>query len=196
MGRPKEHDEATATALLDAAERILESEGVEALSVRRVADEVDVTTRAVYSLFGSKEGMLVALGGRAFALLAAAVNAQRLTSDAAADLAKMGLAFRKFTLAHPALFRLALHRSLTDAAIWRQFAGEAAQTFDILIARVQRVKDAGLLGDRDVRDVAIEYHALCEGLGSVELRGSLFPTGSGERIWRDALANLVAGFNR
>ena len=53
MGRPREHDAGTAAALLDAAERIVESEGLAALSVRRVADEVGTTTRAVYSLFGS-----------------------------------------------------------------------------------------------------------------------------------------------
>ena len=53
MGRPKEHDARTAAALLEAAESVVQSDGVDALSVRRVADEVGTSTRAVYSLFGS-----------------------------------------------------------------------------------------------------------------------------------------------
>jgi AcrR family transcriptional regulator len=196
VGRPREHDEATAVALLDAAERILEAEGVDALSVRRVADEVGTTTRAVYSLFESKEGLLVALGARAFELLGDVVGGQRLSADPAADLAKAGLGFRKFALAHPALFQLAIQRTLTDVAIWEQFADASRRTFGILVARVQRVADAGLLGTREVHAAATEYHALCEGLAGVELRGSLVPTGTAERMWRDALSSLVAGWTR
>ena len=56
-----------------------------------------------------------------------------------------------------------------------------------------RVNDAGLLGPRNVRDAACEIHALCEGLAAVELRSQMAP-GQEERIWRDALTALVAGF--
>ena len=61
MGRPKEHDDATATALLKAAERAIEDRGVDALSVRGVAADVGVSTRAVYSVFGSREALVAAL---------------------------------------------------------------------------------------------------------------------------------------
>jgi AcrR family transcriptional regulator len=193
VGRPKEHDEATAAALLDASERILEAEGLDALSVRRVADEVGTTTRAVYSLFGSKEGLLGSLGAHAFDILGELVGAQRLTQDTAADLARAGLAFRRFALEHPALFRLAVLRVLTDTTTSRQFGAAAARAFAVLESRVQRVKDAGLLGDRDVYEVACEFHALCEGLASVELRGTLRPRHSFERVWKDALTALVTG---
>src|SRR4051794_9907080 len=40
MGRPREHNAETAAALVDAAERVLQEEGLEALTVRRVATEV------------------------------------------------------------------------------------------------------------------------------------------------------------
>ena len=64
MGRKRQHGEATATALLDEAERIVEAEGLDALTVRRVAAGIDTTTRAVYTAFGSKDALLVALGAR------------------------------------------------------------------------------------------------------------------------------------
>jgi len=56
MGRPREHDEATRAALLEAAERIVADRGPTALSVRAVAEAAGTSTRAVYSLFGSKDG--------------------------------------------------------------------------------------------------------------------------------------------
>ena len=68
MGRPREHDEHTAEALLTAAEPIIEARGLGALSLRELAEEAGTTTRVVYSLFGSKEGLLSGLGARAFEL--------------------------------------------------------------------------------------------------------------------------------
>ena len=56
-----------------------------------------------------------------------------------------------------------------------------------------RLEESGLLGARTVRDAACEFHALCEGLAAVELRG-LMPAGEEARIWRDALTAFVAGF--
>ena len=58
MGRPREHNERTASALLETAERTIEEHGIGALSLRELASDAGTTTRAVYSLFGSKEGLL------------------------------------------------------------------------------------------------------------------------------------------
>ena len=111
MGRPRVHDEETAEALLDAAERIVAADGPEALSMRRVADQAGTTTRAVYSLFESKEGLLVALGNRAFQMLGSWVNGYPQTDDAAADLVNSIVDnFRRWALEHPALFRIAFQR--------------------------------------------------------------------------------------
>ena len=41
--------------------------------------------------------------------------------------------------------------------------------------------------------LVIKFHALCEGLAAIELRGQM-TSGEEMRIWRDALTALVAGF--
>jgi AcrR family transcriptional regulator len=194
MGRPREHDAQTAAALLDAAERIVLVSGLEALSVRRLAHDVGTTTRAVYSLFGSKDGLVVALGTRAFELLGAAINELAATDDPAADLVEAGVAvFRRFAIEHPTLFRIGVQRTLISPDLAGQFRAAAAEAFTGLEARMRRLEDSGSLGPRTVHDAACEFHALCEGLAAVELRG-LIPQRDEVRIWRDALTALVAGF--
>src|ERR1700756_4676048 len=106
MGRPREYGDDTAEALLDAAERIADSEGLDAVSARRLATEVGGTTRAVYSLFGSMDGLVAALGARAFEVLGAGVAGVRRTRDPAKDLVAAGLVFRAFATSHPTLFRV------------------------------------------------------------------------------------------
>ena len=194
MGRPREHNQATAIALLEAAERTVEAEGLDGLSVRGVADDVGTTTRAVYSLFGSKDGLLVALGNRAFTMLGGAVSELPVTTDPAGDLVEAGVAvFRRFAIEHPSLFRIGVQQTAGPPVVASDLAEAATQAFAGLEMRVTRIKVAGLLGCRSVRDAACQFHALCEGLAAIELRGVMTP-GEEERIWRDALTALVAGF--
>src|SRR5687768_9453403 len=112
MGRPREHDEETRAALLAAAERLVAEGGPAALSVRAVADAAGTTTRAVYSLFGSKDGLLVAsLARNAFEFLFTELGKLEETDDPAADLVENGvLVFRRLVVDHPALYRIAFQR--------------------------------------------------------------------------------------
>jgi AcrR family transcriptional regulator len=194
MGRPKEHDEHTAAALLNAAERIAQQDGVAALSVRRVAHEVGTSTRAVYSLFGSKEGLVGALGARAFDLLGAAITALPRTGEPLADLVQAGLAFRRFAWEHPALFRIGVQHIDVPLGSEREFAGAAYRALPVLHERVSRLDVAGRLGSRSVESAAWEFHALCEGLAAIEAR-CLIREETAAGLWEDALSALVRGWD-
>ena len=193
VGRPREHDEQTAARLLDVAERVVDSDGVAALSVRRVAREAGTTTRAVYSLFGSKDGLAVALGTRAFELLRTAIGEHPATSDPAADLAEAGVTvFRRFVVDHPSLYAIGFQKLLPAPELAAEFRATSGEALAGLKARVARLEPSGL-GGRTVQEATTEFHALCEGLAALELRG-LLPAGEEERIWHNALSALVYGF--
>jgi AcrR family transcriptional regulator len=193
MGRPKEHDEHTAAALLDAAERIAERDGLAALSVRRVATEVGTTTRAVYSLFGAKEGLVAALGVRAFDLLGAMVAALPSTDDPTFDLVQAGLVFRRFAREHPALYRIGVQRIDVLPESGRAFRVAADRALAVLRERVDRLDDTGRLGPRLLEAAVWEFHALCEGLATLEARCPFLGVDA-DRLWPDALSALVRGW--
>ena len=197
MGRPKEHDERTRQQLRAAAERIVAEEGADALSVRAVAAEAGTTTRAVYSLFGSKDGLVSALAQTAFELLYDVIDGLPETDDPAADLVAVGtVAVRGLVRGHPALYRIAFQR----VAGLEPAPGlvEARQRAWVqLNARVQRLQDAGRLGAKPVPEAARELNAMWEGLANAELRGDvlrIMPKGEEERAWRDALTTVLRGF--
>lgn len=196
MGRPKEHDETTAQALLDAAEKMIQAGGMSALTVRGVADQVGTATRAVYSLFGSRDGLLVALGVRAFEMLGAGVRGVPETDDPAADLVEAGLTvFRPFVVDHPALYRIGFRGRFVPPELFDQFLAANRQALAGLVAKVERLHQADLLGGRHVDEAVFAFDALCEGLAELELRKSV-PLNEDEleRRWRDALTSLVAGW--
>lgn len=165
---------------------------MDALSVRNVAEQAATTTRAVYSLFGSKDGLVAALAANAFELLGAAVEALPPTEDPAADLVAAGLAFRAFALEHPTMFAIAIQRPAPHLASWHQVRAAANHALAGLEHKLDRLRQAGGLEGRTTTDAAFQFHALCEGLAALELRGC-DPT-QAQRLWKEALTALVNGF--
>jgi len=199
MGRPREHDEQTRAALRAAAERLVAEGGPAALSVRAVADAAGTSTRAVYSLFGSKEGLLVdALAQEAFVFLFTEIGKLVETDDPVADLVDVGaVAFRRLVLEHPALYRIAFQRVVPELDGGPELVATRQKAWDQLVAKVTRLEEAGLLGQKPVTEAAVEFIAMLEGLGNAELRGAvlrLLPEGSEEQAWRNGLTTLVRGF--
>ena len=191
VGRRREHDDKTAEALLDAAERTIAEEGVDALSLRKVATDAGTTTRAIYTLFESKNGLVAALGLRAFNLLQRDIETLPATDQPGQDLVEVALVFRRFALEHPALFSIAFHR--TDPAIWPRFRAAATDALAVLDNRFEPLADADLLGGRSIAEASTQFRALGEGAAWTELRGNPLPPDP-ERFWRNAFHALITGF--
>lgn len=201
MGRPRRHDEETRNALRAAAERIVAERGAASVSVRTVAAEAGTTTRAVYSLFGSKDGLLVdTLAQGAFEFLADGIDAQAETEDPVADLVAVGVpVFRSLVLEHPALYRIAFQRIAPGLRAGPELTAARERAFSRLLHRVERVDAAGLLGTTPVLEAAVTFNAVLEGLANAELRGSvirILPEGREEQTWRKALTIVIRGFGR
>ncbi len=199
MGRPREHDNETREALRSAAERLFQAHGPAGVSVRAVANEVGTTTRAVYSLFGSRDGLLVdALAQQAYALLTDALDAHPETDDPVADVIDMAPSvFRRFVLDRPALFRITFQRAVPDHAPGPELVAARTGGLDRLTGKIQRLQGAGLLRDKSLGQAVIEFQAMCEGLGNFELRAPtmrMLPEGHEDDVWRTAFTNLVHGF--
>lgn len=198
VGRPREHDEGTRARLRAAAERLVAQGGPDALSVRRVADEAATTTRAVYTVFGSKEGLVAALAQTAFEFLLDEIDRLPETDDPAADLVAIGTrVIRRLVCEHPALYRIAFQR-IAGLQPEPKLVAARERAWVQLQGRVQRLKDFGLLDGKPVADAARELNAMWEGLANAELRGDvlrIMPRGEEERAWHDALTTVIRGFD-
>jgi AcrR family transcriptional regulator len=164
-----------------------------------VAERAGTSTRAVYSLFGSKDGLLVdALAQGAFEFLADEIDELRETDDPVADLVAVGVpVFRRLVLEHPALYRIAFQRPVRNLLPGPELTAARERAFRCLLVRVQRLKSTGRLGDKTVPEAAVEFNAMLEGLANAELRGAVFrnlPEGHEEQAWRNALTTVVLGF--
>jgi AcrR family transcriptional regulator len=101
--RPYHHGDLR-RALVDAARRLLETEGPAAMSLRAVAREAGVSPAAPYHHFKDKGELLDAVAGEGWAMLSHAVlTATRETPN---ETLAPTLAYITFAREHPALYRI------------------------------------------------------------------------------------------
>jgi AcrR family transcriptional regulator len=195
MGRPKEHDEATRERLLQAAESLSASKGFDGLTVRAVADAAGTSTRAVYALFGSKEGLEQALHEAMFTRLRDLERSRRRCEDPRADLIELAMAYRRWAVERPERYALAMHRFVGKAARPRSEEGLAVsrEALNELVQAVRRCADAGLL-TIDPDDVVTHLRAVVHGLAEFEDLGLLGP--DPERHWQTVISAVLDGYVR
>ncbi|MEV0384755.1 TetR/AcrR family transcriptional regulator [Nonomuraea sp. NPDC050643] len=194
MPRPRVRDyDELRRDLLDAAGRLLAQEGPQALSTRRVAQEVGTSTKAVYNLYGDKGGLLRAMFLEGFARLAQEFATVPSGGDPEADLMALGHAYRAAALANPHLYELMFGRPIADFRPDDAALAQIQGTFDTLVHAVARCVDTGRFAPADPYDVAVHLNALVHGLASLELKGSLGDADQAGHHWRVALEATFRG---
>jgi AcrR family transcriptional regulator len=194
MGRPKEHDDATRERLLQAAERLSATKGFDALTVRAVAEEAATTTRAVYALFGSKDGLEQALHEAMYTRLRDLERARRRREDPRADLLELALAYRRWAVERPERYAAAIHRlGQPRRPASEEGIAVSREALDELRQAVQRCYDMGLLAVGP-DDVVIHMRAVAHGLAEFESLEMLGP--DPERHWRTVISAMLDGYLR
>jgi AcrR family transcriptional regulator len=193
MGRPREHDERTRARVLLAAAALTAEEGWGALTVRRVAREAGTTTRAVYALFGSKQGLEEALHEEMIERLLELTRATPRTGDPRVDLLELRHPYRTWATERPERYA-ALMRFTGPRASSRSPDGlAAARTADEMLRQaITRCADAGLIDPGDVEPFRVQWRAITHGLAEFENAGVIT---DGDEAWRTVLTAVFDGYS-
>jgi len=104
--RPYHHGDLR-RALIDAARRLLESEGPSALSLRAVAREAGVSPAAPYHHFKDKGELLDAVASEGWTILDVAIREAKASAPSIhAAMTEIGVAYVCFATNNPALYRV------------------------------------------------------------------------------------------
>ena len=158
--------------ILEAAERLLRSDGMAALTTRRVAAEVGVTAMAIYRHFRDKEDLveaLVRIGFRRWEKrLADAVAAQHPHTRIENALR----AYREFALDEPRLFELMFLVPRRTAPLAPETLRAATSpSFAAVTNAVQEAVAAGDFAEGDPGRIVLLFWALAHGLIALHLTG-------------------------
>lgn len=188
--------------LLDAAIRMLEEAGPEALQARRLTAEIGASTQAVYTLFGGMPGLFEALVTEGFVRFGRHTAAVPETDDPVADFFTKGWAFCDWALGHPQLYRLMfgltggrlrLHAGL-EMAVTGTLANfpEGQAAVEVMVHSIDRVKEAGRIRPVNSVVAAGQFLSATHGYVLLEIAGA-FDEGAGLQVIWPLATNLMVG---
>ncbi|HYW31060.1 MAG TPA: TetR/AcrR family transcriptional regulator, partial [Gemmatimonas sp.] len=136
---------------------ILDSAGLEALSLREVARRLGVSHQAPYKHFASRDHLLAELVQRAFVAFAAFLDPRPGGATADADLGAMGHAYLAYARQHPLQYRLMFGTPLPDPSEHPAMMASARHAFALLHDGLRRMHaEAG----RTLASVQLDQDAL------------------------------------
>jgi AcrR family transcriptional regulator len=187
--RPQTASDPLRTRLVEAAARIVATEGHGALSLRRVAADVGTSTMAIYTHFGGMPELLRAVRWDGFHRLAADLAEVPAAEDPVEHVVGLCVAYVRNGIANPDLYRVMFMEEPLD----EEDAAVCAGTFETLVVALARCVQEGRLSPADPLDLATELWVAGHGVVSLRLAGALAPDAADAGMPR-ILRRLLVGF--
>jgi AcrR family transcriptional regulator len=181
-------------AFVREAARIVETEGVSALTLREIARRVGVSHAASTNHFPDKNALLAELAADGFEELANELDAVKPSKSALVHLRESGRAYVRFALSRPGSFRVMFGHGGAARHSTQRLAHAGARAYEILQQRVCEVMPSARRRSPDrVREAVFLAWSVVHGAAMLLLDGPLvphvIPSAGGEAI--DPLVETV-----
>ena len=195
MTSPSEQPGDVRRRLVEAAALLIDEDGPDALTARRVAKEAGTSTMAVYTYFGGMPALVRQIVTEGFTRLDEHQARVPHTDDPLDDLLQLALAYRENALANPHLYAVMFGAtSLKGFTLTEADMEIGLNSFATLTDYVARAIEAGQLRQDEPARVAALMWTAMHGYVMLELAGlHLPPDNPVEDVLRPLLATLVAG---
>lgn len=172
--------------VVDAAARIADAEGLEAVTVARVASELGIKAPSLYNHVAGRDDLISALGVRALQALTEALTQASVGRSRDDALQGIAAAYRAYVLEHPGLYSATIRAPEADDRE-RQEAAEK-----VLAVVYAVLAGYGLEGD-DAVHAARAVRSGLHGFASIEAAGGFGIPADRDESFRRMVAALAAG---
>ena len=188
-------ESSTADRISQAALAILEAEGPEAVSMRRVADSVDITPMAIYHHFSNREALLDSVTNQQFATLLSYIEKRPIRGSPETQLISAMEAYIDYAFDRPRIFDYVFAQRRPGARRYPDdFRARRSPTLNPIADVVRAAMQTGQVKKNDVWEVALELWALTHGYVAL-YRAGRFNLSEKEfrALVRRALRRLILG---
>jgi AcrR family transcriptional regulator len=166
--------ESTKQNIATAARQILDEEGADAVTMRRVADVASITPMAIYRHYKARAGLLKSLADKGFEDLAERIARKSFSGTTGERLVKMAEIYLDHALDNPRLFELMFLVKREGARRYPlDFKAGRSPTASLMADAVGAGMQSGELLDDDAWEIVFEMGALSHGLIMLYLGGRI-----------------------
>jgi len=180
------HAQTSTAAIVAAGRRLLEEHGMDALTMRDVADAVGVRAPSLYKRVRSRSDLFRLILEDAADELTSALDEAASSGDPVADLRAMTAAYRRFAHSNPVAYTLIYAPQAVPGATARSVRSSA--TFLRVVAE--------LAGPRHALPAARTIVAWAHGFITMELAGAFRLGGDVEQAWDFGLDRVLTAVRR
>jgi AcrR family transcriptional regulator len=183
--------------LLEAAALLIDEDGPDALTARRLAKEAGTSTMAVYTHFGGMPALVKEIVAEGFTRLDEHQATVPHTDDPLADLLALALAYRDNAVQNPHLYAVMFGAtSLKGFTLAEEDMEIGLNSFATLTDYVARAMESGQLRRDEPARVAAQLWTAMHGYVMLELAGlHLPPDNPVEDVMMPLLTTLVTGLS-
>ena len=185
----------TAHKIATAARKLLDKEGAEAVTMRRVAEAVGITAMAIYRHYPDRQALLNALADTGFQELAESLKGRRYSGSMEARLARMSDIYLEHALENPKLFELMFLTRREGARQYpKDFKARCSPTATLMADLIAAGMADGEFKKDDAWEITFEMGALSHGLIMLYLGGRLDATPAQFRaLYRRSFRRYIHG---
>ncbi len=163
---------------------LLDREGLDALSLRKVAAAAGVSHAAAYRHFDDKSALLAAVAEEGFGLLYE--YQQQVVADCGDDLAarflELGWIYVKFAIDHPQHARVMFSGAGLEFRRYPELQAAAARSFRMLLEVVRRGQERGLMAPGRAKQQTLAAWSMVHGVALLVLDGQIHLRGEPDEV--------------
>src|SRR5512138_60386 len=178
MPAKKYHHGDLENALIQAGVQILSKEGVEGLSLRKVAKRVGVSYAAPYAHFKDRQSLIAAISTEGFKQLYAALDAAALAhaDNPKQQLVEAALAYVRFAVDNTDIFKIMFSGVLEKEKEYPSFVESSRKSFERVVEIVRVCQEADVLPAAPPELMAVSVWGQVHGVVSLVLEGQISHT--------------------
>lgn len=182
--------------ILEAAEHIFLAEGYHGATIRKIADEVGVSSTALYMHFRDKDQILLEICDGAIArMLVSNAEIAARPIDAVARIRLMAQAYVRFALTNPNAYQLVFCSPMQAISPEKQEATMALgeRSFEKFLGVVRELAAAGRLRTGTAESAAQVMWAACHGIVALLITRPTFPWAPPDELQKVMLEGILHG---
>lgn len=178
-------------AVLDAAYHLLDREGPEALTVRRLAAILHCSTKVIYTLFEGKDGVANALCRESSRLMYEAIQVVKPAARASDYLSEVAWVYWTFAEQHAGFYRAIFCGAIPHFQLDAAFKQETTAGMAAIGAQLDAYRRQGVLDVTDPQQVMHAWWAPLHGVISLYVQGYFTPA-QARALYDATITMLVA----
>lgn len=181
-------------ALRQEALRVIQADGVSALTLRGVGERLGVSRTALYRHFANKRALLGAVASDGFVILRSVLVEAWVSHGGGVDgLRAMGDAYVQFAVTHPSHYRVMFGGLVAEGDVDRAVDGKSTDAFEALVDAVRTLQAEQIVRADDPHQMALYIWSVVHGVAMLTLDGVLPGSDAAMRLAKFAHERLISG---